>query len=247
MVWRPALFFMCMLSCAALPAFGQDRFRIEADVAPPQGAQSAEVQLRAAAEGAQTRMTYAETVSGDLAAGRSREMLPQPRPQDATTALPNPGPVSTAIVVIVLVALLALWLRYGGAGALLSRAPEAQKKPAQAPEAWNISAEDQAGDPHSLIDQIAAMPDRSAALVRLLRHCLLTAATETDTRLARADTERSAFRRLPGGWRQQGALQTILRRAELAHYGGRPVTDPQFAEAIAAGRSILIGKGAAHA
>ncbi|MBL8562933.1 MAG: hypothetical protein JNN06_11705 [Gemmobacter sp.] len=230
----------------ALPAFGQDQFRIEADAAPPRGAQAAEVQATARAEGAQTGMTYAETLSGDLSAGRSREMMPQTRNAEPAR-LPASGPVSTVFVLLLLVGLLALWLRYGGAGALLSRAPEAQKKPAQAPEAWNISAEDQAGDPRNLIDQIAAMPDRSAALVRLLRHCLLTAATETDTRLARADTERSAFRRLPGGWRQQGALQAILRRAELAHYGGRPVTDSQFAEAIAAGRSILTGKGAAHA
>ncbi len=242
----PRLALSAALLLTALPAFGQDRFRIETEVTPPQGAQSPEVQLRARAEGAQTGMTYAEKISGDLSAGRSREMMPQTRNVEPAR-LPNTGPVSTVFVVLLLVGLLALWLRYGGAGALLSRAPEAQKKPVQAPEAWNISAEDQAGDPRSLIDQIAAMPDRSAALVRLLRHCLLTAATETDTRLARADTERSAFRRLPGGWRQQSALQNILRRAELAHYGGRPVTDTQFSEAIAAGRNILMTKGAAHA
>lgn len=233
----------------ALPAFGQDQFRVDKVAQPPHGTQSAEVQAAARAEGAQTGMTYAEKISGDLSAGRSREMMPEPesRPSSQFRDMPTPGPVSTVFVVLLLAGLLALWLRFGGAGALLSRAPEAQKKPAQAPEGWNISAEDQAGDPRSLIDQIAAMPDRSAAMVRLLRHCLLTAATETDTRLARADTERSAFRRLPGGWRQQGALQNILRRAELAHYGGRAVTDSQFAEAIAAGRAILIGKGAAHA
>ena len=230
----------------ALPAFGQDQFRIEADAAPPRGAQAPEVQAAARAEGAQTGMTYAEKISGDLSAGRSREMMPQTRNVDPT-ALPRPGPVSTVFVVLLLAGLLALWLRYGGAGALLSRAPEAQKKPAQAPEAWNISAEDQAGDPRSLIDQIAAMPDRAAALVRLLRHCLLTAATETDTRLARADTERSAFRRLPGGWRQQDGLAQILRGAELAHYGGRAVDEAQFALAIEAGRRILVARGVGHA
>ena len=246
MILLRAPVFALGLMLTTLPAFGQDQFRIEADAAPPRGAQAPEVQAAARAEGAQTGMTYAERISGDLSAGRSREMMPQAAPQ-SNTALPSSGPVSTVLVIAILVALLLLFLRYGGAGTLLSRTPEVQKKPAQAPEAWNITAEDQTGDPRSLIDQIAAMQDRAAAMVRLLRHCLLTAATETDTRLARADTERSAFRRLPSGWRQQAALQQILRRAELAHYGGRPVTEAQFTDAITAGRAILLSKGAAHA
>ena len=245
MGWRVSV-LVFGLAALALPALGQEGVRIEETADPPRGAVADDTAALAAREGHATRMTYALRIKGDLAEGRTQEIRPEPL-QDRQGPLPTPGPLSTGFVVVILLVLLLLWLRFGGAGALLSRAPDMQRKPTQAPEAWNISAEDQAGDPRSLIDQIAAMPDRAAALVRLLRHCLLTAATETDTRLARADTERSAFRRLPGGWRQQDGLAQILRGAELAHYGGRAVDEAQFALAIEAGRRILVARGVGHA
>lgn len=213
--------------------------RIEETVTPPRGAGALQVREIAEAQGISSEMIYAERMSGDLAAGRTEVLKPE-RSQPDMPTLPEPGPVSTGMVVLLLLALLLVWLRYGGAGMLLTRNPEAERKPTVAPDGWNISAEDQDGDPQTLLAQIAAMPDRSAALVRLLRHCLLTAADETDTRLMRADTERTAYRRLPGSWREAQALAEILRRAELAHYGGQPVAEDRFSATLGLGRAILL-------
>jgi len=237
-----------LILAVASPAPAQTRAVIEETADPPRGERAAEVGGLLARDGVATAMTYVTRMTGDLADGRTEVMPAEQRPQDPAPFVPRPGSMSTVLVVLLLVAALLLWLRFGGAGMLMARAPKAQKKPpAVAPDAWNISAEDRAGDPRSLLDQIAAMPDRAAALVRLLRHCLLTAATETDTRLARADTERTALRRLPGTWRAQPALRDILTRAELAHYGGRPVDEAEFSATLDLGRSILLRQGAAHA
>lgn len=211
----------------------------------PRGARSAEVAEALAMDGSRTAMTYVSRLTGDPADGRTRVLEPEKAPEPRMP-LPQNGSVSTVMVVLLLVGGLLLWLRFGGGGMLMSRAPGAQKKPVAAPEAWNISAADQTDDPRRLLDQIAAMPDRAAALVRLLRHCLLAAAGETDTRLARADTERTAFRRLPQGWRAGAALRDILTQAELAHYGGRPVDESDFAATLDLGRTILL-RGARHA
>ncbi|WP_151719145.1 hypothetical protein [Gemmobacter serpentinus] len=223
------------------------RARVIESADPPRGTLSSQAQRIVATEGARSDMTYALRITGDLAEGRDEVLPPDRRDSGGGMALPRSGPISTGIVILVVLGLLLLWLRFGGAGMLMARAPEAERKPTAAPDAWNISIEDQAGDPRSLIDQIAAMSDRSAALVRLLRHCLLTAASETDTRLLRADTERIAYRRLPGTWRQAPALAEILRRAELAHYGGQPVSEPGFAATLEMGRAILLESRGHHA
>ena len=219
---------------------------IEETAPPPRGARSDEVTDALAMDGSRTEMTYVTRMTGDLAEGQTRLLEPEKAPE-TRPSLPRNGSASTLVVVLLLLGGLLLWLRFGGAGMLLSRAPAAQKKPVAAPEAWNISAADQTNDPRQLLDQIAAMPDRAAALVRLLRHCLLAAAGETDTRLARADTERTAFRRLPQGWRAGAALRDILTRAELAHYGGRPVIESDFAATLDLGRTILLQQGGRHA
>jgi hypothetical protein len=239
------LFALLVLALSnGLPAAAEKPAVITETATPPQGTRSAEVAAAEWRDGIATEMTYATKVEGDLAEGRTVPQEPIREPSSAT--LPSPSGMSAWVVLLLVLGVLILWLRFGGAGMLLARAPTAQKPPAVAPDAWNITAADQTGDPRRLLDDISAMPDRAAALVRLLRHCLLTAATETDTRLARADTERTACRRLPAGWRAAAALQTILTRAELAHYGGRVVSDAEFALALDQGRDILL-KGRAHA
>ncbi|GAB1363078.1 hypothetical protein MASR1M32_23140 [Rhodobacter sp.] len=241
-----ALVLACVLPASPAPA--QQRAVIEKTAEPPHGAASPKVEETLANDGSTTAMTYVTELKGDLAEGRTEIARPEtrPAPEPEPITFVGNGSVSTVVIVLVLVAALLLWLRFGGAGMLLARAPAEQKKPVVAPEAWNITNDDQTGDPRSLIDQIAGMPDRAAALVRLLRHCLLTAAGETDTRLARADTERTAYRRLPPGWRAAGPLQQILGRAELAHYGGRPISDEDFAATLDLGRGILLRKAGAH-
>lgn len=229
----------------AAPVLAQEEgFRVTGPLVPPVGAEAQELEAQARRRGIDTGMTYADRIDGDLSDGPAVTLHPQT--EEPETALPRAGPVSTIVVLAVLLGALALWLRFGGSGMLLARAPRPDQQQAAAPEAWAISAADRATDPRSLLDQIAVMPDRQAALARLLRHCLLRAGEDSDTRFARADTEREAFRRLPASWRLRAPLGALLGAAELAHYGGRAVDDAGFAAALETGRQILIG-GAAHA
>lgn len=229
----------------AAPALAQeDGFRVTGRLDPPLGAEAGALAAKARSRGITIDMTYADTVDGDLSDGPAVTLHPQAEPEPST--LPAAGPVPTIAVLAVLLAALLIWLRFGGSGILLTRPPAQDRRPAAAPEGWAISAADRAADPATLLDQIATMPDRQAALARLLRHCLLRAGDDSDTRFARADTEREAFRRLPTGWRLHGALAHLLRDAELAHYGGRAVDDPGFAAALDAGRQILL-TGPRHA
>lgn len=125
---------------------------------------------------------------------------------------------------------------------LLVRAPsrdqETDKGPA--PDYWRIDAE-AARNPGGLLAHLAALPDRREAMVQLLRHCLLQASDESDTRFARADTEREAFARLPQSWRYHDALHQLLRDAELVHYGGRDVTEEVFQRALDLSGTMLQG------
>lgn len=194
---------------------------------PPMTPAGQDLAQRLDGQGIATGLTYA--------ASAENIARPKPPPPPDAPRLPG-GRVSAFWVLGILAVALALWVRFGGAGILTRRAPQ-EGASVEPPDHWQIDRHLPAA---ALIDQIAAMQDRSAALVQLLRHCLLQAAEESRTRLARADTEREAFARLPG---ERPALALILHAAELAHYGGRPVGDAAFAEALSAGRDLL---GARH-
>ena len=134
-----------------------------------------------------------------------------------------------------------------GTGALLRREPREIKDSARPPASWQMGADEASLDAGSLMAQLRGMNDRRAALVRLLRHALMAAAQGSGTRFARADTEREAFARLPSGWRHHDALAAILRQAELAHYGGREVSDEAFARMLECGQAVLAaGRGGRH-
>jgi len=174
-------------------------------------------------------------IQAEMVYAASAQNIAKPKPPPPPDAVRLPGGGVSAYWVLGLLALaLLLVLRFGGAGVLTRRKPQ-EGTPVTAPDHWQVERDIA---PASMLDQIAAMEDRSAALVRLLRHCLLKAAEETRTRLARADTEREAFGRLPGN---KPGLGLILQAAELAHYGGRPVSDEGFSAALEAGRRLLGG------
>jgi hypothetical protein len=192
---------------------------------------------------AQHEATYATDIEGGRLTPESRAPRAVARPSI------QPGPAIDGNLALLLVVGfvglgLFLWLRYGGAD-LLSRGPRDAPAPrAVAPEAWKIDA-DRNLSPEALLASIAAMTDRRAAMVRLLRHCLLHAAQVSGTRFARSDTERSALRRLPVVW-QDKRLRDLLTRAELAHYGGQDVPEDRFADSLALASLILGHKGQAH-
>ena len=147
------------------------------------------------------------------------------------------GGIGIAAILVLFAALIALWFYFGGGALLAADTSDKPKVARQLPDGWADTAADLSGN--SSLREIAAMADRRAALVRLLRLCLLRAAEVTQTGFRRSDTEREAFRRLPDRWDGIGYLKRLLVAAELAHYGGRPVREDDFMTLIDGARGIL--------
>lgn len=149
------------------------------------------------------------------------------------------GSWAPALVIALFLMMLLAWLRFGGTGTVLRRAPRELPKQPVAPEGWQMGAQDARLNGRGLLDQLARMPDRRAALIRLLRHVLLAAARDSNTQFARADTEREAFARLPAGLVHRDAVAEILHQAELVHYGGREVSESGFEHALKLAQCVL--------
>jgi hypothetical protein len=205
-------------------------------VTAPRGEAAEDFRRVANRAGMRSNVTYAKGIKGTLPLDEAYQPPKEDLPR-RTDPLIN-GPVAMIVVFVLLLVAAALWLRYGGSGMLLSSTPgELPQRPA-APDSWRMQ-DDPNLSTSDLLAQIAAMSDRRAALVRLLRHCLLQAGNLTDTRFARSDTEREAFRRLPAAWAGRGGLGGLLTATELAHYGGRAVSEDNFVQSLAAAREIL--------
>ncbi|MEM9106837.1 MAG: hypothetical protein AAGC96_14380 [Pseudomonadota bacterium] len=225
-------------------AQGGERLSIESRVEPPR-TQSAETYLEAAdAAGVNARATYVDKLSGTLLSDQAIRETRRIRREFSSPTLG--GSIGIVIVVVAVIGILLLWLKFGGSGTLLSRKPRELKEKQEAPASWHINEQEQSMDGQALLNHLAAMKDRREALARLLRHCLLSAGEVSETRFARSDTEREAFARLPAGFRYRDALGKLLHDSELAHYGGRPVSEEMFTQNLELGR-ILLGKGGAHA
>lgn len=191
-------------------------------------------QAHVARSAVQTEAIYAEKVTGDLLPGE--KFVPPKDAKAARMELPMlDGSLAIIVVFGLLLGGLALWLRYAGAGVLRSGPREIRAKP-EAPVAWRMAEGAPLPEGDALLALVRGMADRRAALVLLLRASLLRAAEVSDTRFARSDTEREAFRRLPGGWER---VKSLLQEAEWAHYGGREVGEATFERCYADAKSVL--------
>lgn len=229
---------------APVKAQDNEPLAIESRVEPPRG-ETAQTYLETAERaGANSRATYVDELSGSLSSDQAIRESRRIQREFSTPTVD--GTFAIVIVVVAIIGLLLLWLKFGGGGTLLSGNPKNEKKKPEAPASWHVNAQEQSMDGLTLLNHLAAMKDRREALARLLRHCLLSAGELSDTRFARSDTEREAFARLPASFQYRDALRTLLRDSELAHYGGRPVSEETFAHNLELGR-ILLGRGGAHA
>jgi hypothetical protein len=223
-------------------AQGGERLSIVSEVDPPRSESFGKFSETAGQTGIDTDAVYVDELSGSLESERGIRETRRVRREFSVPALD--GSLGVAIAIIAIVAALALWLKFGGTGTLLSAKPKDIEKKQQAPEKWQITEREKSMDGQALLSHLAAMKDRQEALARLLRHCLLSAGELCDTRFARSDTEREAFARLPAGFKHHEALRTLLRDSELAHYGGRAVSEETFEHNLQLGRILLTGRSA---
>lgn len=206
-------------------------------VEPPVGDSTENYRAVAKRAGARSDAVYASRLDGDLTGTRAKEQPVARVPRERRSFDLNGFGVVIAVGLVI--GALFLLLKYGGGGALLAREPrDDTRRKHQTPDAWKLGDE-AIKDADGLLAQIAQMTDRTAAMVLLLRHCLLAAARATDARFARSDTERRAFGRLPDHWVHHTRLQGMLQYTELAHYGGRDVAQDRFDDALDAARGIL--------
>lgn len=214
-------------------------------VLPPRG-EGADRYKAAVGRSAQSDATYATEVHGGVLTADSRAPRRlEPEEHRRVTPLLE-GNWALVFVIGLLVGLMFLWLRFGGGG-LLASGPKQAKARTKAPEAWDLShAEDQLSG-EALLQSIATMGDRRAATVRLLRHALIQAAELSQIHFARSDTERLALNRLPQDLTTKFHLTDLLRRAELAGYGGRAVSDAEFAASFDKTRGLFLMRGALDA
>lgn len=202
---------------------------------PPQGEQAEAFRQVAEAGRLQTDIQYIEKTDQDFLV----DELPAFDGDSARNVVQGINGFAILVVVSAIALLIFLFLKFGGAGGLLSADP-GDGKPRKKTKAWGLTAEDEEiGD---IMSKVRAMTNRREALILLLRHCLLQAAHETQTNFRRSDTEREALGRLPKAWRSFPQLEKLLRRSELVHYGGRSIDDDGYGLALAEGEMILKGR-----
>ena len=218
-------------------AIGQDTPLKVTAIDAPRGAVAETYRAQAAARGVQTEATYASDLQGNLPT--DGKFTPPKATQTREGPVVN-GPMGLVLVFAVLLGGLALWLRFGGAGALLAAGPGDLKAKPKAPEGWKLP--DNALPDGDIFALIRGMADRRAAMVLLLRASLLRAAEVSDTRFARSDTEREALRRLPAHLHSRPVLADLLQQAELAHYGGREVSAALLSSCIDRARPMFGAK-----
>lgn len=131
---------------------------------------------------------------------------------------------TTLIGLAIIMAILALILRFGNFSVIGLRREE-DDGPARAGQSGQ---RDMSEDRIEALEGIRAITDRGEALNRLLAAALALAARAADLRLDPSWTVRDALRRIPRSWPFRNALSQLARDAELAHFGGRAVTEDQF-------------------
>jgi hypothetical protein len=228
-----------LLATAGLAQTFEFEGRNVVSLTPPRTAAGDRQASALAASGVQAQIGYLPklaVVPEQKAPAKQPDRVPQ-RPVNNSIWL-------SVTVIAAVAAVLVFWAAFSGGALFAPNVDAKERKPATVPQGWAHSARDLGGQ-NSLLE-IGRIADRRAALVRLLRLCLLRGAEATDTAFRKSDTEREALRRLPETWSGTGYLQTLLRATELAHYGGRSVQETEFQQLLADAAALLPRNGVAN-
>lgn len=90
-----------------------------------------------------------------------------------------------------------------------------------------------------LLEYLAAMKDRREALILLTSEALERAAATNGVTLARAQTARDVVRVLPRSWMHLAAVRKLVRETEIAHFGGRDVSEDTWQACLDAARPLF--------
>ncbi|EBA11116.1 DUF4129 domain-containing protein [Roseobacter sp. CCS2] len=134
------------------------------------------------------------------------------------------------VAAIILVAVILIFVRFGGnIGIMLQPSADNPHAARRGPRHARSSAADV--QPRNL-SEITGMADRRAALVALAQNALRKAVTANGVLLRQSWTDREALRRLPADQRHLSALRDLIRASERVQFGGRDVTEPEFAHHV---------------
>lgn len=92
------------------------------------------------------------------------------------------------------------------------------------------------------LNAIRGIADRRIALTLLASAALSQAAEANKFRISRSWTLRDALYRVPRSWTHRKVLADLTRAAEIAHFGGRDVSEDAFQAHFAATQPIFRGR-----
>lgn len=134
------------------------------------------------------------------------------------------------VAAAILIGLIMLSIRFGGNFGIMLQ-PSADN-PHAARRRQTASPMGLAAFQNRNLADITSMADRRAALILLTQNALRKAVTANGLLLQASWTDRDALRRLPTDQNHLKALRELVLASERVQFGGRDVTEPEFAHHV---------------
>lgn len=182
-------------------------------------------------------VVYVDTATGPIPMDGSLK-LPPPEGMPDTPISPTTARISRGVLAATALVLgVLLWRNRAALMARLAAMPGSGTA-RRAPRRAAAVAQGTTGA-EARLAEIAAMPDRAAAMAALIELVLHAAADTADLRLSRAETARDLLRRLPRDYPHLADLRRLIMAGELVVFGGRGLSDRGFASSIARAAGLL--------
>lgn len=221
-----AVIFAIFASLPVPHAVAQD-----AALTAPELSQSGQAYLRAISrQGIDSNVAYFDPTA-DAPNLTSQERLETVQePSDRSWDGPEVSWPFGLVAALILIAIIFVFIRFGGnVGIMLQPSTDNPHAARRGPRHVRTSRSDV--QPRNLAE-ITSMADRRAALVLLAQNALRKAVTANGLLLRQSWTDRETLRRLPADQRHLAELRDLVRASERVQFGGRDVTEPEFAHHV---------------